>query len=318
MNWLTIQQIALLNGRHSQDALFAAQLKRSDKLRSALKLASTRIGLLSRHGSYKEPVTLADGPKAFCVQLAESSEDFSECFQLRRRIYGLLGYLPSHVVQSTEPWEMDFYDLNALHFLARDPQTGRVAGMIRLVLPQRIKSFLSGGAGHDPLRAQKELVRRLAQNIQTEAYKRALRLGKILPLPCLGNTLPTKEWMGIFELALEGGELSRLIVEPAYRGAGLSQMLVHAALSAALDLGRRVILGECLPLHVPMYEKLGFQEIEGRVASPEALNSYPFSPQTLLFSLETGKQVEHLRWITELFKMATKDLERSELIRKCP
>jgi GNAT superfamily N-acetyltransferase len=318
MNWLVIQQIALLNGQPSFESLFAAEVMDSPEmlrvLRSAIELSSTRIGLLSSYGS-EEPTNFENDSQAVSVGLVETTEDLSECLKLRRRIYGILGYLPSHVTQASEPWEMDFFDNNALHFLARDLKTGKLAGTIRLVVPQRLKVLLSGSIHGDSLRDQREIVRLLAQNIRTPDYKKALRLGHVVPLPCLENAIPTNNWSDVLQLALDGAETSRLIVDPVYRGSGLSRMLIHVALSAALDLGRRAVLGQCLPLHVPMYEKYGFQEIEGRLASSEDSMPYPFTPQALLFSLEGGRALERLRWTAELFKMATKDLENSQLIR---
>ena len=52
---------------------------------------------------------------------------------------------------------------------------------------------------------------------------------------------------------------SRIIVAPEFRGLGVSHLLSDAVVQKASDLRRDVLFLQCLPGHVRLFEKLGFE-----------------------------------------------------------
>ena len=56
-------------------------------------------------------------------------------------------------------------------------------------------------------------------------------------------------------------ELSRVVVTEEFRGLGVSRLLVRAAIAAAVDFNLKYMLLDCIPQHVVLYEKLGFETI---------------------------------------------------------
>jgi hypothetical protein len=56
--------------------------------------------------------------------------------------------------------------------------------------------------------------------------------------------------------------MSRVVVGEDFRGLGISRLLVRACVSAAIDLQHRFVVLECIPQHVPLYEKVGFEKIK--------------------------------------------------------
>ena len=62
-------------------------------------------------------------------------------------------------------------------------------------------------------------------------------------------------------------ELSRVIVCPKWRGLGLSKKLIRFVLKELGQLGVDSIVLECLEIHVPLYERLGFSSLNQRGAS---------------------------------------------------
>ena len=60
------------------------------------------------------------------------------------------------------------------------------------------------------------------------------------------------------------GELSRVIVRKKWRGHGFSKLLVRHVLADMDSMNVDGLVLECLPIHVGIYEKMGFQEVEER------------------------------------------------------
>ena len=63
------------------------------------------------------------------------------------------------------------------------------------------------------------------------------------------------------------GELSRVIVDRSFRGAGISGRLITEALERAVGKGINPIFLECLKKHEQIYEKHGFKRLDGVEAS---------------------------------------------------
>ena len=72
-------------------------------------------------------------------------------------------------------------------------------------------------------------------------------------------------------------ELSRTIVRPGHRGAGVSRGLMEFGLAYAAQRGPRLLVGGCLVEHVPMYARYGYVQL----------------PRTELDFFESVRQVAH-------------------------
>ena len=73
--------------------------------------------------------------------------------------------------------------------------------------------------------------------------------------------------IGIIRNRQKCGELSRVIVDRSFRGAGISDRLITAALERAVGKGINPIFLECLKIHQQIYEKHGFKRLDGVEAS---------------------------------------------------
>ena len=70
--------------------------------------------------------------------------------------------------------------------------------------------------------------------------------------------------VGLRRLDAENCELKRMYVRPAYRGRGLSRLLLERVLADARQIGYRAMLLDTLPqlkAAIALYRKYGFQEI---------------------------------------------------------
>ncbi|MGE5756040.1 MAG: GNAT family N-acetyltransferase, partial [Planctomycetaceae bacterium] len=81
--------------------------------------------------------------------------------------------------------------------------------------------------------------------------------------PILESGEFNQRWSQTLRETPPGGELSRLVVKPEYRGLHLSADLIRAVLAKAFEMGRQVVLLECIPLHENMYSKYRFRRMKG-------------------------------------------------------
>jgi GNAT superfamily N-acetyltransferase len=93
--------------------------------------------------------------------------------------------------------------------------------------------------------------------------------------PILLSTDFRRNQKQVIDEAVYGCELSRLVILPAYRGFGISRVLIKAAIAKAFQLKRKSLLLECIPKHVEMYAKYGFKRLDGAPHSrPSDLDQY--------------------------------------------
>lgn len=166
---------------------------------------------------------------------------FIESLRLRYRVYRELGY-----IDHDDGLDLDEFDRSSLHFNAVGPGGG-IAGTVRLILP----------VGHDCSIGRDGLAQ---VGLWCDAVQRSITR------PVVGRTtLPVFETMRDNQIPLEArdqchaGELSRIIVAPSSRGMGLASRLAAAVVDSARDLGLRIVFIECLPPHVPMFARFGFE-----------------------------------------------------------
>jgi predicted GNAT family N-acyltransferase len=261
--------IALLTDQPHRITDIDAVLKIDDVtpelLKQKLLQVATRLWL-------KSPVDALSSPghgDAIRVHRVQSASQLKECLRLRHRVYEVLGYLEEPVSRSASEIDMDSFDTKAIHFAALDHRSQEFVGTARLVttVPQRMGQTVIG----DPWRVIRDHAG-WAQAIAREALIKEDRVfyEKItqppeLPFPIFFNSdfgTKYRAFMEQYPPAL-GGEVSRVIVSPLYRGLGISTLLMRAVISAAFHLKKKFLLLECVPAHARMYEKYGFRLIEG-------------------------------------------------------
>lgn len=81
-----------------------------------------------------------------------------------------------------------------------------------------------------------------------------------MSLPILQSTEFEAKIKTILDQSDIAAELSRLVVAPCrYRGVGVSRLLVRSVIATTLSLQKNLLLLECIPAHVKMYQDHGFE-----------------------------------------------------------
>jgi len=212
--------------------------------------------------------TISSGPHtthdtATCeIRALETAVELYETYRLRYDIYGALGYIQH---RNASQLEIDAYDPCSIPFGAFDRASGEMIGTLRLITIE-------------PQPDYEELVR----SVLVELDDQALTDQVLGPRPhSLPSIVSDQVDLQIDEFNTERypvQELSRTIVRPGHRGAGISRGLMELGLAHAMLGGPTVLVGGCLPRHVPMYAKYGYQQLPhsgsehfdsvGQIASP--------------------------------------------------
>ena len=226
-------------------------------IRDAVSQVATRLW-------YKLPPA-EKGPdhKKFTIKQVTTKQSLRLSLELRYQIYCALGYLSEPVRASQSRIELDCYDPTAIHYVVTsydDP--GRVVASMRLLIPEA-SPLLIGIRSADYRRWCGEL----ANDEPTRVFRELLRRGHPNALPALDSFdyfTRIKDQPRFKELVLPRNscEISRVVVDPEYRGRGLLNLLMEKAIGIAACNRKRYLLLECAPFHEPMYGKFGFQVIE--------------------------------------------------------
>jgi predicted GNAT family N-acyltransferase len=202
---------------------------------------------------------------AIKITAVQSEQQLEQCLQLRFRIYGLMGYLPDEI-SSENPFEieMDSFDLNSIHFVALTHNSKEVVGTTRVVLPQvsRHERTLIGNP-KVTIDKHRNWCKSIATKRGTDALRDRVQEPYFMPLPILQSNDFCERWRERLDEATRGGEISRVVVSPKYRGLGISKLLMRAAIATAYSIGKEFLLLECIPRHAEMYQKCGFSLMEG-------------------------------------------------------
>ena len=169
-------------------------------------------------------------------------QQLNQSLQLRLSCYSGLGFL-----RPGSRSDLDPFDWSSIHFLAEDDQRA-VAGTVRLIIPYPERQFRQ-----EHLRPTESWCDKINEEEQ-------LKISRSLSIPML-DTLKDNEIAQQALAADRPAELSRIIVASGYRNRGVARMLTNAALAEAKKLGRDTMVLQCLPEHVPLFEKLGFEEL---------------------------------------------------------
>jgi len=261
--------IAILNDQPHRVTDIDSVLKIDDVTPEALKRKVLQVAT----GLWlKSPVSAQSSRQhqdAIRVHSVRSEEELKECFKLRHRVYDALGYLEEPVSRSKSRIDLDSFDTKAIHFAATDHRSHEVVGTARLVttIPRYGAPTIIGDSwrvisdhGNWAKAAAREALLE-----EDRVFHEKLNQSCALPFPILFNSDFSSKYRAFMEKhppAL-GGEVSRLIVSPLYRGLGISALLMRAVISVACHLKKTFLLLECVPAHAAMYEKHGFRLING-------------------------------------------------------
>lgn len=211
------------------------------------------------------PTIRLAGNEAIMVRLAQTQEEIEECLTLRFQVYDTMGYLESGFANCGS--ELDSYDLKSLHFLAMN-QANDIVGTARLIMARPFGSAESpdsivGKSPRETQRRQAELVRAVANSRGGYLREKINLPPPFMSLPILQSTEFEAKIKTILDQSDIAAELSRLVVAPRYRGVGVSRLLVRSVIATTLSLQKNLLLLECIPAHVKMYQDHGFERISG-------------------------------------------------------
>lgn len=167
---------------------------------------------------------------------------FASCLQLRLETYSHLGY-----VSSDSRCDIDPFDWSSIHFIAvaEDEAT---AGTVRLII-----QAADGPGDVTELQASEQWCSRLRNQTGTFVTRSA-------SIPILA-TMKDNQIADAILHAERPAELSRIIVAPEFRGASVCRQLSDAVVAKARELHRDVLFLQCLPIHVGLFQKLGFEPL---------------------------------------------------------
>jgi predicted GNAT family N-acyltransferase len=229
-------------------------------LRATIIRVATGLRLKARPPARPDAATAAAGVK---VEAVQSKEQLRACFALRKKIYGLMGYLPDRIMADRSGLEMDCYDVGSVHFAAM--RGGEVVGTARLVTQLPAEPSNSEGFSIDAIRTCMSH-RTWADQIAEEAggaVRDRVNCPCFMQLPILQSADFSDRWPEMLKLTSSAAELSRVVVAPSCRGLGVSKTLVEIVESKACQLGIPIILLECIPAHSEMYGAYGFKRLGG-------------------------------------------------------
>ena len=179
---------------------------------------------------------------------SDNEREFREYFKLRHRVYSRMGYLDPVTESSPSGLEMNEADVHSIHLGAfhRESPIGCARVVKNETANEKLIELLEKIASNDP--------------ISRDRLRQAYPLG--LPI-FQSHRGMTKRMVEIAEKGQKCGELSRVIVDRAYRGNHISELLITEALERAVREELECVFLECLEVHEKLYEKHGFKRIPG-------------------------------------------------------
>jgi predicted GNAT family N-acyltransferase len=179
------------------------------------------------------------------IRALDTAAELIESYRLRYDVYGALGYLR----RCNEPkLEIDGYDSLSIPFGAFDPVSGAMIGTLRLVTTEAQPDYESS-------------IRRILADLDDEELTKQALAPWPHPLPSIISHEINRQIEVFNTERFVVHELSRTIVHPDHRGIGVSRGLVEIGLAYASRFGPAVVVGGCLPTHLPMYAKFGCQQL---------------------------------------------------------
>lgn len=191
------------------------------------------------------PTAAAPATSVYEIRVLHSLTDLLESYRLRYDVYLDLGYL-DHPLESR--LEIDPYDIYAIPFGAFDLVSGEMIGTLRLIYNEVQLGY-------------EALVRRVLEDFADPglvARATASTHGHLPSVlsPRIADRVDTCN-TARFPLV----ELSRGITHPAHRGTGVARGLMELGIAHAMQHGHVFFVGGCVPEHLPMYARYGYQAL---------------------------------------------------------
>jgi predicted GNAT family N-acyltransferase len=171
-------------------------------------------------------------------------------FKLRHLVYTPMAYLDRSVERGTNRLDIDWFDTRSIHVGAFEKREGgqqQLIGTARLIATEPLRS--------DHQEWARELARQdaLLDNLVNRAVPAMLPVFQSQDLEVYFHRAYKENYLV--------GEISRVIVHPQYRGAGLSRRLLDKALALAEENELHDLFLECLPMHEQLYCQVGFHAL---------------------------------------------------------
>jgi len=172
--------------------------------------------------------------------------DLVESYRLRYDVYSALGYLRRF---NPSMLEIDEYDSSAIPFGAFDPSTGEMIGTLRVVMTE-------------PQPDYDYLVRYIVAGYRDTELAAQAWGPQPLPLPSIISSEVEHEIEACTPDGWSVSEMSRCVVRSDRRGTGVSRGLTELGMAHAMRHGPTVLIGGCVPEHLPMYARYGFSKLQ--------------------------------------------------------
>jgi predicted GNAT family N-acyltransferase len=249
----------------------------AERISDAVRRLAPRIWLMLPPPKKPPTPESAEAASEIVIDFPHTIEDFRTVLNLRYAIYRTLGYLPPSMLQARSELDLDAFDPNAIHLLARNVTNGEIVGCARLIVPDGMFSSNQRQTMMYP-----EFVNgwctALAEGEDSRIYRDILRKGagaNPLPAASMDAYDVLRDALDVSHPGLRAEdccELSRLIVSPKVRGQGLSRRLTEAAVRIATAwVPRTIMIVECREHHRRLYEHFGFQATKDAAAETAGL-----------------------------------------------
>ena len=233
----------------------------AEQVNKAVQLLAARIWLMLP----PEPEAASQVDSDVVIDFPRSLDDFRGILALRFKIYQTLGYLQPAIQEASSQLDLDPFDSNAIHLLARDMGSREIIGCARLIVPDAMLSAEQRRTINYPAEV-KDWCKTVAEQEESRAYRDILKhgpRGQPLPAASMGAYEALRTTLKASHPGLRAEdccELSRLIVAPKARGQHLSRRLTEATVQIAVSwLARTIMIIECREQHRVLYERYGFQ-----------------------------------------------------------
>jgi predicted GNAT family N-acyltransferase len=194
----------------------------------------------------RRPAAPATAHEVLCeLRALETVEELIASFRLRHEVYGALGYLQRF---NPSGLEIDEYDAFSIPLGAFDPTSGELIGTLRLITAE-------------PQPEIDSLVHCVLGSFADRVLTRQALAPRPRPLPSVISDDIERQIAALNPDGLAVQELSRTIVRPGHRGAGISRRLMELGLAYATRSTPVVLIGSCVPAHVAMYARYGYRRL---------------------------------------------------------
>jgi predicted GNAT family N-acyltransferase len=179
------------------------------------------------------------------IRMLSSAEELVESYRLRYDVYSSLGYLQR---LNAAHLDIDEYDSSSIPFGAFDTDTGEMIGTLRVVTthPQLDYDYL---------------IRYIVASCSDDDLVRQAWGPQPHALPSIVSDDIDRQIDDFNVDHLDVGEMSRSIVREDRRGGGISRGLIEFGMAHVMQYGCAVLIGGCVPEHLPMYARYGFHKL---------------------------------------------------------